>query len=116
MLSNIDIAPTLAQIGGATLQGADGTSFLRAAPRSSHSRAIDHPRAPDHAHTTPRIFWSAIRTRSWHFIRWSNGRRELYLLTTDPWELKNRTSLEESRHGAGARDQARRAPIERSRS
>ena len=28
MLSNIDIAPTLADIGGADLPGADGTSFL----------------------------------------------------------------------------------------
>ena len=92
MLSNIDIAPTLAQIGGATLQGADGTSFLRllrGEPFAGRSTILELQTT---SHTTARIFWSAIRTRSWHFIRWSNGKRELYLLTTDPWELKNRIS------------------------
>ena len=39
--------------------------------------------------------WSAVTTYDgdplgrWHYIRWDTGRRELYDLIRDPWELRD---------------------------
>jgi hypothetical protein len=41
--------------------------------------------------------WSAVTTYTghplgrWHYIRWETGRRELYDLAADPWELHDRS-------------------------
>ena len=89
LLSNIDIAPTLADIGGADLPTADGTSFLpllRGEPFTGHPYLLELQTT---SHTTARIYWAAVRTREWRLIRWSTGRRELYRLSSDPWELTN---------------------------
>ena len=40
--------------------------------------------------------WDALRTPRWRFIRWQTGRRELYDLEADPWELENRVREEAS--------------------
>jgi hypothetical protein len=28
----------------------------------------------------------------WHYVEWANGDRELYDLSSDPWELENRVN------------------------
>jgi hypothetical protein len=41
--------------------------------------------------------WSAVTTYPghplgrWHYIRWQSGRRELYDLAADPWEVHDRS-------------------------
>ena len=87
LVSNIDIAPTFADIGGARLPHADGTSMLpllRGEPFTARRSLLEIQTTPD---AVPGIYWAAIRTRTWRFIRWGNGRRELYQLKDDPWEL-----------------------------
>ena len=34
------------------------------------------------------VGWSAVRTPDARFIRWDDGKRELYDLVADPWELR----------------------------
>ncbi|MBX3032149.1 MAG: sulfatase-like hydrolase/transferase [Chloroflexi bacterium] len=89
LLSNIDIAPTLAAIGGTTLPKASGRSFLpllRGQSFTARSAVLELQTRPS---PTRPPYWTAVRTRDWHYIRWSTGRRELYRVRDDPWELRN---------------------------
>ena len=79
------------------LPGADGTSFLpllRGEPFTGRSSILELQTT---AHPVARVYWAAIRTRSWHFIRWSSGRRELYRRNADPWELDNRIKADRAK-------------------
>jgi arylsulfatase A-like enzyme len=89
LVSKIDIAPTLADMAGVAFSDADGVSFLpilRGRPFFGR---------PEHLEVMPRGVasgypgWDALRTPRWRFIRWQTGRRELYDLAADPWELDN---------------------------
>jgi arylsulfatase A-like enzyme len=79
----------MADIGGTQLPTADGTSFLplhRGEPFTGHTYLLELETT---SHATARIYWAAVRTREWRLIRWSTWRRELYRLSSDPWELTN---------------------------
>jgi arylsulfatase A-like enzyme len=109
-VSNIDIAPTLCQVGGCTLgpygdgrTAPDGRSFLHLISRRNGSMRRDallesHPLAWQNEMPG----WFAVRTthRSqlgrWHYVEYEDGTRELYDLQADPFELENAAGKPES--------------------
>jgi len=95
MISNVDIASTVAAIAGVSPGGPqDGESFLPLIQGSTQwpDEVLHHwpghiARDPDDANFVPQ-FW-AIRTRQHLYVELSTGERELYVLRTDPNELRN---------------------------
>jgi N-acetylglucosamine-6-sulfatase len=111
---NIDLAPTFAQIAGATpTVPQDGRSLLPLLTGAatgwrlsfqSERGAQDfawissregelHPQlelGDVAAAGSPGLGWNAIRTSRWKYVEWANGDRELYDLNADPFELTNR--------------------------
>jgi arylsulfatase A-like enzyme len=83
---NIDLAPTFADAAGTTMPNADGTSLLD---------LLRYPDAPGRSdflveHAGKRIpSYCAVRSRSWKYVYYADGSRELYHLRTDPGELRN---------------------------
>jgi arylsulfatase A-like enzyme len=89
LLSKTDVAPTLAQAAAVDLPWADGASFLpilRGEPFSGRQEVLEV--MPDSG-GVDYVGWSALRTPDARFIRWEDGKRELYDLTNDPWEQEN---------------------------
>jgi arylsulfatase A-like enzyme len=88
LLSNVDLGPTLAALGGATME-ADGRSFLPLDEAVADDAAREilevMPADPDGFYDG----WAAVRTPELRFIRWDSGRRELYDEVADEWELEN---------------------------
>jgi choline-sulfatase len=102
-LSNVDLGPTLAALGGATLAG-DGTPFLPLDEAADDAPAREilelMPADPDGFYDG----WAAVRTPELRYIRWDSGQRELYDEVADEWELQ---SLVDSRPDDAARLDAR---------
>ncbi len=105
--SNIDLAPTLCAIAGCVMgpypsgaPAADGISLLpvilgeRPPDRTALLTVMLHGNP-----ITGMPAWSAVTTYPgnplgrWHYIRWRTGRRELYDLALDPWELRDLAGL-----------------------
>ncbi len=85
LLSNIDIAPTMASLGRASMPWVDGRPFTKLLWSKSfdgRKRMLEHS-------LTPRAKWSAVRYKNWRYIRWADGRKQLYNLRQDRWESKN---------------------------
>ncbi len=93
MVLNIDIAPTVLELGGApiptSIQGRsllprfkDAKSPWRASFLIEYFFERGFPRVPT---------WQAVRTDQWKYIRYTEleGMDELYDLKADPYELKN---------------------------
>jgi N-acetylglucosamine-6-sulfatase len=106
LVANIDLAPTVLQLAGATAgKTVDGRSLLPFArnPALRTNRAILHetggrkyagPREQDERTNLRRplkrvMTYKAIRTSRWLYIRWRDGSRELYDLRRDPDELRS---------------------------
>lgn len=101
--SNIDLAPTFCAIAGCEMgpfasgqATADGISLLpvllgEPPPDRTALLTVMLARNP----ITGMPPWSAVTTYQgdplgrWHYIRWSTGRKELYDLVHDPWELRD---------------------------
>jgi arylsulfatase A-like enzyme len=94
MTLNIDIAPTLLELGGAKIpadvHGRSLVPLFKADSRKWRSSFLAEyfaeplfPRCPT---------WQAVRTEQWKYIRYTEleGMDELYDLKADPYELKNR--------------------------
>jgi hypothetical protein len=79
------------------LAWADGASFLpmlRAEPFSGREELLEvMPGSEEVGY----VGWSAVRTPEARFVRWDDGKRELYDLAADPWELQNLASAEPER-------------------
>lgn len=95
LASNVDIAPTMLELGGATIPAAmDGRSLLRAL-RNDTTAIRDELLIEYYSDTEfPRIKgmgYNAVRTDRYKFIRYEalKGMDELYDLRTDPYELHN---------------------------
>lgn len=85
LLSTIDVAPTMAKLGAATMPWVDGRPFTRlldGRPYDGRKRVLEHS-------LTPSLRWQALRYKNWHYIKWPDGRKQLYNLRKDPWELNN---------------------------
>jgi arylsulfatase A-like enzyme len=88
--SQIDLGPTLAELGGAVMPWADGRSFagvLFGQPGGREWMIEDQP----HAGYTGGPFhkkWRGVRTPRWHLNSYGDA-NYLYDLNIDPWELNN---------------------------
>lgn len=101
--SNIDLAPTFCAVAGCEMgpyasgqATADGVSLLpvllgEPPPARTALLSVMLARNP----ITGMPPWSAVTTYEgdplgrWHYIRWDTGRKELYDLSADPWELRD---------------------------
>lgn len=92
LTSNIDLGPTIAALGGATMPWADGRSFaslLGAGGSGREWMLEDHPVGgnTDGPWSGP---WKAIRTPKWYLLYRNNtGLYYLYNLENDPWMNTN---------------------------
>jgi arylsulfatase A-like enzyme len=89
LVSNVDIAPTIAELAGVEPPSAmDGRSLvpLLTGAESTLGRPVllRHVRYP---RTAP-SFWG-LRTERWTYAEYETGETELYDLASDPFELRN---------------------------
>ena len=96
-VSIIDLPVTIAALGGASMPWADGRSFapvLEGAVGGHRSELLEmQPPPPEDSGLVYRG-WQAIRAGDWRYIRWDDGKQELYEVSTDPWELDDRSRQE----------------------
>jgi arylsulfatase A-like enzyme len=88
--ANVDLAATIADVGGATPGRAlDGVSLRDVAtrPHAYARRAIVLENGPDGGARNPE--YVALRTGRYKLVVYANGERELYDLRRDPDELRN---------------------------
>jgi choline-sulfatase len=86
-----DLAPTIAELAGATMRSVDGRSVLPLVARGGGD--MDRPAYAESYYQNVLLGWSplrAVRTRTWKFIE--APRPELYNLDTDAAEIHNRVA------------------------
>jgi arylsulfatase A-like enzyme len=88
LVSNVDIAPTIAEFSSATIAAEDGVSFapLLMDGASSVRQAVLLEASPFKVVPPP---YCGVRTRGFTFVRYATGEEELYDLAADPWQLRN---------------------------
>jgi N-acetylglucosamine-6-sulfatase len=88
---NIDIPVTIADAAGAPHDPAHGRSLLRWWRRTGFVLEASRARVHDANGTNVgRPAYCGWRTRRHLFVRYANGREELYDYVKDPWELQDR--------------------------
>ena len=100
MTSTVDLAPTFTELlHGQAPAWVDGRSLVPilttgTVPTDWRTAALSEsmgqstPQDPDYQPDAPPPF-SALRTPQWLFVSYRDGERELYDLTTDPFEMNN---------------------------
>ncbi len=93
LVSNIDLAPTIAQVAGIPFSGVgrvDGVSLVPLLDgtdrRVRSGLLLEHVDYPGHYHVPS---YCGLRTPGWTYVRYSGGAEELYDLSADPYELRN---------------------------
>ncbi|MGQ0670222.1 MAG: sulfatase family protein [Actinomycetota bacterium] len=94
LVLNIDIAPTIADVAGVPARETDGESLTPllvagAAPWRSDF-LVEHMEGANPVPT-----YCALRTEEALYVRYATGEEELYELTSDPFELRNRVTAPE---------------------
>jgi len=89
LVLNIDLAPTFAALAGVPAPGAEGMNLLPLLADPSASWRSDF--LIEH-HLTNLPSYCAVRSATAMYARYATGEEELYLLTSDPYELVNRAS------------------------
>jgi arylsulfatase A-like enzyme len=87
LVSNIDIAPTLAELAGTDMPRADGRSFvdlLRGGEGPRRLMLEDHPLGGPYGGKELTGPWWGVRTRQWHLVVWNGV--HLYDVREDRWE------------------------------
>jgi N-acetylglucosamine-6-sulfatase len=103
LVSNVDIAPTIAELAGLTW-GSDGRSFvplldgsaksIRSALLIEHCRGVNRGSVPCsglsfYAHQTRAGGYWGVITPDAKYVRYDTGDRQLFDLRSDPGELRN---------------------------
>jgi N-acetylglucosamine-6-sulfatase len=96
LVTNIDLAPTLAELAGARAPRTDGASLVpllgpapSRTPSWRRSFLIEHLRGPAGASVAVPTY-CAVRGERWKYVRYATREEELYDLASDPHELDNR--------------------------
>ncbi|MEW9552112.1 sulfatase [Nonomuraea sp. NPDC050783] len=97
MGATVDLAPTIAELGGARVPGfAEGRSLVpllkgRKPGRWRHNALIEFNRPANRASArqTPVPGYKALRTEHHTYVRYDTGEKQLYDLRTDPYQLQN---------------------------
>jgi len=92
LVSNVDLAPTLADLAGVAHPAVDGRSLgplMRADVTTLHRPILLHTRRSRSKPSFASPTYSGIRTKRWKLIDYRNGESELYALPRDPHELTN---------------------------
>lgn len=84
LVSNVDLATTIAALGGTTMPAADGVD-LRGDLTGRGILLEYRGDPPDEG--LPRYY--AIRRGDWTYVEYDSGQRELYDLAADPWQRVN---------------------------
>ena len=98
LVSNIDLAPTVVEVSGATPGRAmDGRSLVRLSnnPASGRGRSIvlegGWPGAADEEGAiTPIVGYHGVREEKYQYVEYETGDRELYYLISDSAQVNNR--------------------------
>jgi Bacterial Ig-like domain/Domain of unknown function (DUF4976) len=94
LVINNDLAPTIAELAGATIpdpKEVDGSSFaplLSSSPPSSWRTAFLEEGWPAGGTTVPTN--KAVRTQNHMYVEYDTGERELYDLNADPYQLQSK--------------------------
>ena len=93
LVSNVDMAPTIADIAGVPFQGVGTVDGVSIAPLLAGTASavrsgvlLEHIDYPGHYHVPS---YCGIRTPGWVYARYDGGWEELYRLRSDPYELNN---------------------------
>ncbi|MFC5825781.1 sulfatase [Nonomuraea insulae] len=97
MGATIDLAPTFAELGGATVptfaEGRSLVPLLRGKPPSQWRKQVlvefTRPADRSSAAQTPVPAYRALRTEQYTYVRYETGELQLYDLNTDPYQLRN---------------------------
>ena len=98
LVANIDLAPTILDVTGASAVGVepDGRSLMpfardpqRRTGRPLLHEALQAPDRPAEVVTAARRNYHAIRTTRYVYVEYFNGDRELYDLRVDPYQLRS---------------------------
>ena len=98
LVANIDLAPTILEVAGATADiPQDGRSLLpyardgtlRSERPIEHEGLVGGDADDETASGRVRVYY-AIRTARYLYVKWRGGARELYDLRRDPFEMTNR--------------------------
>ncbi len=90
LVSNIDLGPTLAEVGGTAMPWADGQSvesLLRGGSGGREWVLEDHPLG-GYTGGPWRSPWWGIRTSEWHLLKIGTQPSVLYNIARDPWEQR----------------------------
>ena len=91
LVSNVDIAPTFAELARATpgnrVDGRSLVPLLSGAETTWRTSLLLEQNEPTPGPSTP-PFW-AVRTAEWKYVELSTGETELYDMVRDPFELEN---------------------------
>lgn len=100
LVANIDLAPTFAELAGASVpNGVDGQSLVPLLKDVNASWRdfilLEHwPTEEGVGSKIPEFY--AVRTEEWKYVEYSTGEIELYHLRDDPYELMNVANLPEN--------------------
>ena len=87
LVSNVDLAPTIADFAGASL-AADGVSLRRLL--TDQASFVRTPSCSSIAESIPAVpTYCGVRTPSFTFVHYTTGEEELYDLVGDPRQLRN---------------------------
>ncbi|MCK2212192.1 sulfatase [Actinomadura sp. ATCC 31491] len=109
MAATVDLAPTVAELGGAALPAfAEGRSLVPllkgARPAAWRHNALiefNRPVNRSSARQTPVPAYQALRTERYTFVRYDTGEKQLYDLQKDPYQLVNLASAADATLMAG---------------
>jgi N-acetylglucosamine-6-sulfatase len=105
LVVNVDVAPTLAELAGADVDGLEGRSLvpLFGSPDTAWRSDFLLEHMPDGPGVPT---YCGVRNERYKYVRYTTGEQELYDLARDPAELVNR--IRRSRYAAVAREMRNR--------